>query len=144
MIIRPFEETDLPAAAELEARCFPDPWSRKGLRDTFREKYACFLAAECDWILCGYVNAAWVLDELNLNRICVHPDFRRQGVAAGLLEALKEFCRGRKITRIFLEVRASNLPAQALYRSAGFAELGKRPRFYQNPEEDAILMGIKL
>ena len=144
IIIRPLTEADLPAAAELEACCFSDPWTRKGLRDTFREECACFLAAECGGVLCGYLNAVWVLDELNLNRICVHPDYRRRKIAEKLLETLKVFCRGRGITRIFLEVRESNLPAQALYRASGFAGLGKRPRFYQNPAEDAVLMGLKL
>ena len=78
MTIRFFTEEDVPAAAELEQLCFPDPWSQKGLRDTLREEGSCFLAAEDkNGALCGYLNATWVLDECNLNRICVHPDFRK-------------------------------------------------------------------
>ena len=139
--VRPLLEEELPAAWQLEQLSFPDPWSQKGLRDTFRESRACFLAAEAEGFgLCGFVNATWVLDELNLNRICVHPCFRRRGVGKKLMAALKAFCPKQQIRRIFLEVRASNGPARCFYQREGFAETGRRPRFYEHPEEDAVLM----
>ncbi|HIS76078.1 MAG TPA: ribosomal protein S18-alanine N-acetyltransferase [Candidatus Merdivicinus excrementipullorum] len=141
MTIRFFTEEDVPAAAELEQLCFPDPWSQKGLRDTMREEGSCFLAAaDKNGALCGYLNATWVLDECNLNRICVHPDFRKQGIGSHLLTKLQDFCKTHEISHIFLEVRESNASARNLYRGHGFRELGKRPRFYENPEEDAVLM----
>lgn len=141
MTIRDFHETDLSAAAELEQRCFPDPWSQKGLRDTLREERACFLVAEDEnGRLCGYLNATWVLDECSLNRICTNPDCRRNGVGAALLDALQNFCREHQIAFIFLEVRESNTAARNLYRKSAFLETGKRPHFYDNPDETAILM----
>ncbi len=134
-------EKDIPAVYALETLCFPDPWSSKSLRDTLREEHACFFG---EWdgtgTLCGYLNATWVLDEVNVNRICTHPAFRRQGVASRLFAALDAFCRPRGITRFFLEVRESNLPAQALYAGLDFQEAGRRPNFYENPSEGAVLM----
>ncbi|MGI5893521.1 MAG: ribosomal protein S18-alanine N-acetyltransferase [Candidatus Merdivicinus sp.] len=139
--ICPLTEEDIPAAVELEKCCFSDPWSSKGLRDTLHEDCACFFAAKDEQgILCGYLNATWILDECNLNRICVHPVFRRNRIAENLLTALKDFCRKHNISHIFLEVRESNQAARALYCSNHFVELGRRPRFYEKPEEDAILM----
>lgn len=138
--IEPLTEESVPAIGALEALCFPDPWSEKGLRDTLREDYACFFGAWSGGTLCGYVNATWVLDEMNINRICTHPAFRRQGAAKALFVALDNFCRKRGITRFFLEVRESNAAAQALYRSLGFTETGRRPNFYENPAEGAVLM----
>ncbi len=139
--IRTLLESDIPETAQLETLCFSDPWSPKGLRDTLREDGSCFLAAEDEnGILCGYLNATWVLDECNLNRICVHPAFRRNGIGAKLLLKLQEFCPANGISHIFLEVRESNTAARNLYRTHGFQELGKRPNFYENPQEDAVLM----
>ena len=140
MQIRRAEHSDIAAIAALEQLCFPDPWSTKGLRDTMQEERACFLAAEEDGLLCGYVNATWVLDEMNLNRICVHPDWRRRRIGHLLLENLRQFCLENQITHIFLEVRESNEAARRLYQAEGFEQLGKRPRFYTAPVEDAVLM----
>ena len=81
-----------------------------------------------------------MLDEVNVNRICTHPAFRRQGVASRLFAALDAFCRPRGITRFFLEVRESNQAAQSLYAGVGFSEVGRRPNFYENPSEGAVLM----
>ncbi len=92
-------EPDIPAVQSLEALCFPDPWSVKGLRDTIREDCACFFGAWDDaGTLCGYLNATWVLDEININRICTHPAFRRLGAA-------KHVVNGR-------EVRSSIIASQ--------------------------------
>ena len=134
-------EPDIPAVQSLEALCFPDPWSVKGLRDTIREDCACFFGAWDDaGTLCGYLNATWVLDEININRICTHPAFRRLGAAKQLFASLDDFCRPRGITRFFLEVRESNQPALAFYAGIGFEETGRRPNFYENPSEGAVLM----
>lgn len=139
--IRNLQETDIPEAAKLETLCFSDPWSQKGLRDTLREEGSCFLAAEDEnGTLCGYLNATGVLDECNLNRICVHPSFRRNGIGAKLLSRLQEICPANGISHIFLEVRESNAAARNLYLAHGFQELGKRPNFYENPQENAVLM----
>lgn len=139
--IAPLTGEDVPAIQALEILCFPDPWSSKSLRDTLREEHARFFGAwDASGVLCGYLNATWVLDEVNVNRICTHPAFRRQGVASRLFAALDAFCRPCGITRFFLEVRESNRAAQSLYAGVGFSEVGRRPNFYENPSEGAVLM----
>ena len=97
------------------------------------------LAEGADGTLLGYAVLYTVLDEGNLDNIAVAPEFRRQGVADTLLSTLTGFARGH-LARLFLEVRASNAPALTLYRKYGFAEVGRRKNYYDNPREDAILM----
>ena len=133
-------EEDIPAVHSLETLCFPDPWSQKGLRDTLRESSSCFFGVWEGNTLCGYLNATWILDEVNINRICTHPAFRRRGIAAAMIGKLEDFCRLRGIDNMFLEVRESNAPARAFYVRMGFKEIGCRPNFYDNPAEDAVLM----
>ena len=140
MNLRVATEVDIPALYALETDCFPDPWSQKSLRDTLREERSFFAVAEMAGKVVGYINTTYILDEMELNRICTLPDYRRQGIGAALLQAAFAFAKEKHIQSFFLEVRASNLPAQTLYRSAGFTQVGLRKKFYQNPTEDGLIM----
>ena len=140
MNLRVATEVDIPALYALETDCFPDPWSQKSLRDTLREERSFFAVAEIDGKVVGYINTTYILDEMELNRICTLPDYRRQGIGAALLQAAFAFAKEKHIQSFFLEVRASNLLAQTLYRSAGFTQVGLRKKFYQNPTEDGLIM----
>jgi len=75
-------------------------------------------------------------DEREILNLAVTPEFRREGIARALWNALQESFRGAT----YLEVRASNLPAQKFYKSMGFEELIVRPGYYQNPPEPALVM----
>ena len=140
MNLRVATEADIPALYALETDCFPDPWSQKSLRDTLREERSFFAVAEMAGKVVGYINTTYILDEMELNRICTLPDYRRQGIGVALLQAAFAFAKEKHIQSFFLEVRASNLPAQTLYRSAGFTQVGLRKKFYQNPTEDGLIM----
>ena len=70
----------------------------------------------------------------------VHPNFRRQGVARALILALTEELKNRGSRCLTLEVRASNIPARALYESLGFVLVGTRRNYYYNPKEDALIL----
>ena len=72
--------------------------------------------------------------------IAVHPDFRRQGVARALILALIGELKKRGSRCLTLEVRASNDSARTLYESLGFAHVGTRRNYYQNPKEDALIL----
>ena len=143
--IVPMTAAHLPQVAALEKLCFPaDPWSEGLFRDALESPHTVLLMAEGeDGGVLGYAVLSAVLDEGNLDNIAVAPQFRRQGVADALLSALTEFGR-TSLSILFLEVRASNLPAIALYEKHGFVPVGRRKNYYETPREDAILMTLEL
>ena len=143
--IVPMTAAHLSQVAALEKVCFPaDPWSENLFRDALEHPRVILLAAEGeDGIVLGYAALSAVLDEGNLDNIAVAPHCRRQGVADALLSALAEFGR-INLSVLFLEVRASNLPAIALYEKHGFVPVGRRKNYYDAPREDAILMTLEL
>ena len=140
MEIRLAAEEDIEQLFELESSCFPDPWSRKSIRDTMKEEQSYFAVAVSDGKIIGYINTTYVLDEMNLNRICVLPQYRRMGAANLLMENMFDAARQHGLAQIFLEVRVSNLPAQQLYKRFGFTAVGERKGFYQNPPENGLVM----
>jgi len=84
-----------------------------------------------------------IIDEAHIGTFAVHPDYRRRGIGRKLLAyALLKAAR-RGMRRVFLEVRASNLAAQELYRQFGFQVDGVRPRYYSDKNEDALLMSLE-
>lgn len=92
----------------------------------------------------GFAVAGLVAPEAELETIAVSAKAQRQGVGALLLRALAEELRTERVTGLILEVRASNRAALGFYRAQGFIETGRRPRYYADPEEDAVLMGLNL
>lgn len=100
---------------------------------------AVVLVAEQKYEICGVVCARLVGGEWELENIVVAELFLRRGVADSLLRALLDQAASAAASRIFLEVRESNLPARRLYEKHGFHETGRRRNYYQNPPEDAIL-----
>ena len=143
--IVPMTAVHLPQVAALEKVCFPaDPWSEELFRAALECPDTALLVAEKeDGAVLGYAVLSAVLDEGNLDNIAVAPHCRRRGVADALLSALTDLGQGR-LSVLFLEVRASNLSAIALYEKHGFAAVGRRKNYYDVPREDAILMTLEL
>jgi ribosomal-protein-alanine N-acetyltransferase len=125
-------------AAALEALCIHEPWSYASFAAEAEKENGYVLAAldENDRLI-GLLTACAVMDTADLTNVAVHPAARRCGIAGMLIRTL---LHELKDTSIFLEVRASNEAAIALYRKYGFIPVGMRKRFYRNPAEDAILM----
>lgn len=92
--------------------------------------------------LAGFVVASLAPPEAELEAIAAAARFQRRGIARQLFEAVEREIQLAQVTGMTLEVRVSNLGAQALYRSVGFAEVGWRPSYYAEPVEDAILMRL--
>ena len=90
--------------------------------------------------LAGYVGSQTVMGETDMMNIAVSPAFRRQGIARELIQALIRELKERESHSLTLEVRASNAPALALYESLGFSQVGRRPGYYRNPKEDALIL----
>ena len=143
--IVPMTAVHLPQVAALEKVCFPaDPWSEALFRDALECPGTVLLVAEKeDRAVLGYAVLSAVLDEGNLDNIAVAPSSRRRGVADALLSALTDIGRTR-LSVLMLEVRASNLPAIALYEKHGFVPVGRRKDYYHSPREDALLMTLDL
>lgn len=142
--IIPLQLSHLDEVQKIEIASFSDPWSRRMLADSIASDRSIVLAA-VDGVgaVAGYVMGSFILDEGYLDNIAVRPDLRRQRVASLLLSALEEQARGRGLAFLTLEVRASNLPAQALYAKHGYLPVGRRKNYYQRPREDAILMTLE-
>lgn len=126
--------------AELEKLCFPDPWSEKSIASELSNKLALWLVAEEDGWVAGYIGSQTVPDESDMMNVAVHPDYRRRGIAEALVVALCDALREQGSVSLTLEVRASNEPAKALYQKLGFEQVGRRPNYYRNPKEDALIL----
>lgn len=126
--------------AELEKICFSDPWSEKSVASELENDLACWLVAVEEDRVAGYVGSQTVMDETDMMNIAVHPDFRRKGIAEELVNALVHRLRNRGSRCLTLEVRASNEPACKLYEKLGFSQIGRRPNYYRNPREDALIL----
>ncbi len=146
MDIRAANATDVIALAALEQACFPaDPWSEHALK-------GCITEAECPTLvlvteegaLRGYVTGRMLPPEAELYRICIHPDARGRGYGRELLAAFHTKLTEGGCDTCYLEVRASNTAARALYRAIGYAESGVRKNYYRAPVEDAVIEVIKL
>jgi len=144
MQIRPMTEKDCAKVAEIEAVSFSMPWSLQSFTETVSDSKYHFLVAEEQGEILGYCGFYSVVDEAEIPNVCVSPSARRRGIGRKLMEELICLATGLEIETMYLEVRKSNLPAQKLYQSLGFEEIGLRKNFYEQPREDAVLMCKKL
>lgn len=138
--ILPLREDHLDALTELDALCFTDPWTRSGFQAELTNGTAVFFAAVLDGKAVGCAGMHCVCGECYIDKVCVSPLLRRQGVAQALLNALTDWAAAHRAEFITLEVRVSNVPAIALYQKSGFVPVGTRKNFYAQPTEDALLM----
>ncbi len=144
MEIRSATEQDCVAIAHIEETCLPsDPWSVGAAMGAVRDTDCpTLIALEGDEVI-GYVTGRVLPPESELYRICTLPAWRGRGVARALFRAFRAALAARGCDTCFLEVRASNTPARALYASLGFAECGTRRNYYRAPTEDAVLETLK-
>ena len=128
---------------ELEKECFPNEfWSLNLIEKDIA--HSSYFVAKLEDKVVGYICVSYVLDEAELTRIAVDHSHRRHGIASQLVECAKEFLRENGCKTLILEVRSSNLPAQALYKTMGFETYAVRKNYYHNPNENAVLMSTKL
>lgn len=121
----------------LHALCFPHkPWSAADFADL--KKSGCDIVASQN----GFIVYRATLDEAELITIGVHPDARRGGIAATMIELMVRDLTARGVKKVFLEVAENNHPARALYERHGFTVVGRRPKYYDGI--DAILMARDL
>ena len=133
-------ESHVAQVAALEKVCFSIPWSENSIRSELTNPLSLWLVAEEDGVLLGYIGSQSVMDEADVMNVAVDPKRRREGIALKLVEALVAALNEKNVRALLLEVRASNEPAKALYERQGFAQVGKRPNYYRNPKEDALIL----
>jgi ribosomal-protein-alanine N-acetyltransferase len=140
MFIRRMTPADLPAVAELDQLSFSQPWPPQSFATELDNKNARCWVAEVDGRVAGALVIWCVLDEAHIATIATHPDFRRQGIGRNLLKAGMDaaYTEGARIYH--LEVRAGNATAIKIYEDFGYEVVGRRPKYYKNNGEDALLM----
>lgn len=144
MQIRPMTMTDCNQVAEIEAASFSMPWSLRAFTDTVEKPNFRYLVAEEAGEILGYCGFLYVLDEAEIPNVCVKASARRQGVGRKMLEVLITEAKTLGIAVLYLEVRESNEAAKALYASLGFLPNSIRKNFYEQPQENAVLMSKTL
>ena len=137
------EDVDAVLAIEQSVQCFP--WTRGNFFDALNSGYLCCVD-ETEEGICGYAILMQAADEAELLTIGVAASQQRKGLGRAMLSEMLETARAKQLRRIFLEVRSGNVAAIALYRSAGFNEIGVRRGYYQNTDgsEDAVTMACEL
>lgn len=141
MTITTMGQEHVSQVAELEKQCFSDPWSEKSVASELENPLSLWLVALEGDTIAGYVGSQTVMGETDMMNVAVSPAYRRRGIARELIQALLRELARQGSHRLMLEVRASNAPARALYESLGFAQVGRRPNYYRNPKEDALILG---
>ena len=132
---------DVVAVTDLEERTFTMPWSDATFRGLLRRKDVDALVAvdDADY-LAGYAVAWGVYDQGELANLCVTEEYFGTGLARRLLDEVLARMEARGITQVFLEVRESNARARRFYERDGFREVGRRRRYYVEPDEDALVL----
>ncbi len=118
---------------------FTDPWSRRDFHECVASDTV-FLVVEGADGVAGYVVAHDAGEEGEILNLAVAPARRRLGIGRALVEQVLALLADRGVSEVFLEVRASNAAAQALYGALGFREVGRRSRYYRRPIEDAVVL----
>lgn len=122
-------------------------WARRAYRALFNPQALpkrIALVVELESAVRGFAVASIVGPEAELECIVVAAGFERRGLGRGLMQALSAMLHAAGVEELLLEVRQGNERALAFYSTLGWAEVGRRPRYYTDPEEDAILMSIRL
>lgn len=145
VVIRPMQPEDVDRVALIDRLSFPTPWPRRSyLFELRRNPHARLWVAEKPAAGVVGMLVMWLLlTEAHIATLAVHPDHRRQGIGARLLAQALRLAQQEGARSAYLEVRVSNRAAQALYRRFGFRVTGRRPHYYQDTGEDALLMTLE-
>jgi [ribosomal protein S18]-alanine N-acetyltransferase len=146
--IRPMRLDDIDQVILIDRLSFSLPWPASAFRHELLNNPTSLLwVAEVDSsgggpIVVGAVVVWMIMDEAHIATLAVHPDFRRRGISQQLMIIVLRQAIERQAAVATLEVRANNLAAQALYKKFKFKIVGRRPRYYQDNYEDALIMTV--
>jgi ribosomal-protein-alanine N-acetyltransferase len=144
VIIDPMDKTDLPEILAIEKDSFPTPWTAGMFTRELKSAHARCLCARVNSgdksIIVAYIIFWLIVDEAHLHNLAVRKEYRGQGLAFKLMEAMKEIAGENEVVVQTLEVRESNIEAIKLYEKCGFVVKGVRPLYYTDTHEDALIM----
>ncbi|WP_432409596.1 ribosomal protein S18-alanine N-acetyltransferase [Wukongibacter sp. M2B1] len=141
IVVREMTLDDLDDVMEIEKICFTTPWAKESFEKEIRDNHlAKYLVIKYNGKIVGYGGMWTIIDEGHITNIAIHEDYRNKKLGSFLVESMIEYASNLGIRRMTLEVRESNIAAQSLYSKFGFESYGKRPKYYQDNDEDAIIM----
>ena len=140
VLVRAMNSLDLADVSILDALSFNTPWPAKAFEHELANANARCWVAELDRHVVGALVLWRVLDEAHIATVAVHPQYRRRGIARTLFKTATDAGQAEGAQIYHLEVRAGNAAAIQLYEAFGFALVGRRPRYYKDTGEDALLM----
>lgn len=140
--IRPMQKSEINEVLEIEEQAYGEHhWSKDSFYGELSNELAHYYSAfDINGKLIGYAGSWRIIDEAHITTIAVKPEHRRKKIGEALLNIILEDCYKNEIKYITLEVRLSNTPAINLYEKYGFHSLGTRKGYYQNNNEDALIM----
>lgn len=145
--LRRMREDDLPAVMAIETVSFSNPWSEETFLGEIQNRplsHSLVVLYGPEERVVGYLIYWQIREDVQVNNIAVHPDFRGRGIGGAVLRAGLERAAAAGAAYVTMEVRPSNAAALGLYRKLGFHVLGIRAGYYTNPNEDAYVMGLSL
>ena len=141
VVVDPMRLDDVAAVHEIERLSFRTPWPAYAFEQELKgNRLARYVVARAGETVVGFAGIWTMVDDAHITTFGVHPDWRRQAIGRQLLLNLAELSVSVGARRMTLEVRASNQAAQALYRDFGFDVVGRRPGYYTDDGEDALIM----
>lgn len=137
---------DLDAVVAIEAATFHNPTGRAWYEAELARPDVCkvFVLRQAPAGVIGFVAFWRVADEMHINNLAVHPDWRGRGYGRWMLARVLDAASSMGVRQATLEVRASNGAALRLYGSAGFRQVGVRRAYYTQPVEDALVLAARL
>lgn len=136
------QKSDVDNVIAIEEKAYGEHhWSKESFLNELSNDLARYYSVfDNDGNLAGYAGCWQILEEVHITNIAVAPEFRRNKIGEALLKRIIDDCYKNKAKYITLEVRVSNKPAINLYEKYGFKSLGVRKGYYQNNNEDALIM----
>jgi ribosomal-protein-alanine N-acetyltransferase len=138
--IRKLGIADMPDVMDIEREAFAVPWSLDSYLSQLKNQWAYYLVCVHQQKVIGYVGTWVVFEEAHITNLAVQASFRSQGLGRALLLAMEEYIRSKEGKRVLLEVRPSNTAALQLYQSLSYFEIARRPNYYQDNQEEAVVM----
>ena len=144
IVLRLMTTADINAVCAIEQQVQYAPWTPKLFSDSL-ERHLCWVAQKNQQVV-GFFVVQFIVDEAHLLNIAVDPTQQKQGIGRVLLDNVQQQAIAKKANTIFLELRATNQRALALYQMAGFNEIGLRKNYYPAAQgkEDAVIMALML